>query len=73
MSLHLPDFVPESDLKKSWSLSDLEPTLSGSHEERLKALKQLCGVADDETPSILAMAMFVFLYLLSSIYAERLR
>ncbi len=73
VSLHLPEFVPESDLKKIWTLSDLESTIIGNHEERLKAIRDLCGINEDETPSILSMAMLVFLYLLSGIYTEKLR
>lgn len=73
VSLHLPEFVPESDLKKAWSVTELESTILTSHEEKLRVLRHLCGISADETPSILSMAMLVFLYLLSSIYAERLR
>ena len=73
VSLYLPDFVPESDLKKTWTVAELEPSIVGGDEERLKTLKSLCSICDDEAPAILSMAMLVFLYLLSSIYASNLK
>lgn len=73
VSLHLPEFVPESDLKKSWTVDELASAVAPGHAERLEALRSLCGIGTEETPSILSMAMLVFLYLLSGIYTEKSR
>ena len=73
ITLHLPDFVPNSALKKSWNVEELESALTerGTNWDREKLLcivKKLAGLEENETPSILKTATLVFLYLLVGIY-----
>lgn len=78
VTLHLPDFVQDLVLKKTWSIADLEAAIpSGkmgrNQEEQLQSLRALSGIEGDETPSILSMAQLVFLYLLLNIYDEKIQ
>lgn len=81
MTLHLPGFVTCSDdSRREWDVADLETAALGSkggnhdHEDQLRVLKKLAEIKDDETvPSILSMAMLVFLYLLVNIYGVKLK
>lgn len=77
VTLHLPEFVPDSDVEKVWNVSDLESATKGGsncdHEEKLQLLRNLSGIEGDEAPSIQSMAVLVFLYLLSSIYNEKIK
>lgn len=81
VTLHLPEFVPETDLKEEWPVAELESgTVQGvgeggscTHEHQLQTLRRLSGVDGDEAPSILSMAKLVFLYLLVNIYKEKIK
>lgn len=75
VTLHLPEFVPEIDLKEEWLVTELESgTLQGGgSEHQLQTLRKLAGIDGDETSSILSMAKLVFLYLLVNIYKERIK
>lgn len=79
IKLHLPEFVPETDLKEEWSIAELEAVAieqgggSCNHEKQLQTLRRLSGVDGDEVPSILSMAKLVFLYLLINVYKEKIK
>ena len=82
VTLHLPGFISSSDdSRKEWDVAALETAALSSeemgncnHKDQLRVLKELAEIKDDETvPSILSMAMLVFLYLFINIYGVRLK
>ena len=70
--LHLPEFIPNTDMEEDWELVDLGSS-TGENDQQFQILRRLSGIDGDETPSILSMAKLVFLYLLVNIYKEKLK
>jgi hypothetical protein len=74
--LHLPEFVPEIDVKEVWDLTTFQSIGGGgeSHNQQLQFLRRLSGIdVEEKLPSIISMAKLVFLYLMVNIYKEKVK
>ena len=72
VTLHLPEFIPNSSLREEWALEELK--LLPGHKQQDQLLRKLADIGDHEAlPSIPSMTKLVFLYLLIRIFEERIK